>query len=188
MFYDPEGFSPKSKFFFNPDDVIIFNASRLLLLFETAKKLNIKKGIDLEKLAYYDFLAANPFLLIDEKHPSRLELEMEGFKPNKLEYVGAEQRFRTKRLSLKQYLALLLSKGLIKLENEDGKIVFYITAMGIEIAGKFSSMYAIAYRKSADCVISILKKYSDTKLTEEADKWFSKPFQIDLIDLVDAHE
>lgn len=177
------------KFFFSPEDAIIFNASRLLLLFETINKLTPEQAIDLDRLSYYDFFAANPFLLIDKSNPHWLDLELEGFKPNKIEYIGTAQRFRTKRLSIKQYLALLLSKGLLKLENSDDKIVFNITLIGVETASKFNSTYAITYRKSASYIISKLKSYSDTKLSEDAKKWLeAKQFQVDLIDMVEENE
>ncbi len=176
----------KSKFFFSPEDAFIFNASRLLLLFETINNLTPNQDIDLDRLSYYDFFAANPFLLIDKTDPHFLDLELVGFKSNKIEYIGTAQRFRTKRLLVKQYLAILLSKGLLTLENRDEKLLFKITELGVITAGKFNSPYADAYRKSACFIISKLKIYSDTKLSEDAIKWLeNKPFQVDLIDMVD---
>jgi DNA-binding PadR family transcriptional regulator len=176
----------QSKFFFSPEDAIVFNTSRLLLLFETINNLTPNQDVDLDRLSYYDFFAANPFLLIDKADPHFLDLELMGFKSNKIEYIGTAQRFRTKRLSVRQYLAILLSKGLITIENRDEKLIFTITELGVKTANKFNSAYADAYRKSASFIISKLKTYSDTKLSENATKWLeTKPFQIDLIDMVD---
>jgi len=180
---------PQSKFFFSPEDAIIFNSSRLLLLFETLNQLNPKQSVDLDRLSYYDFFSANPFLIIDKKNPIYIELEMEGFRPNKLEYVGTKQRFRTKRLSIKQYISLLLSRGLVRIENKDGRLLFKITDLGTETASKFCSPYADAYRKSAMYVVKFLRSYSDTKLTEDAATWLDcKPIEFDLIDMVEDDE
>lgn len=180
----------KSKITFSPEDAIVFNSSRLLLLLDVLNDLGVKKGVDLERLSYYDFFAANPFLIIGKDDPCRLELEIEGFEPNKLEYLSSDQRYRTKRTLIKQYLSLLLSKGLIKILNMDGKILYEITPLGIEISSKINSMYAIAYKKSVTCVVKMLKGYSDTRLWEKASKWLeAKSFQVDLYDMVDdRHE
>ncbi len=180
----------KSKIIFSPEDATVFNSSRLLLLLDVLNDLGVKKGVDLERLSYYDFFAANPFLIIGKDDPCRLELEMEGFEPNKLEYISSDQRYRTKRTLIKQYLSLLLSKGLIKVLNMEGKILYEITSLGVEISSKINSMYAIAYKKSVTCVVKMLKGYSDAQLWEKASEWLeAKSFQVDLYDMVDdKHE
>lgn len=176
----------KSKIIFSPEDVTLFNSSRLLLLFEALTELGIKHGTGLERLCYYDFFAANPFLIVNREDPSWLELEIEGFESNKLEYVSTAQRYRTKRESIKQYLSLLLSKGLIKVKNQGGRILYEITSSGIEISNNMDSLYAMAYRKSAEIVVKKLKDFSDKKLWENASKWLeAKSFQVDLYDLVE---
>jgi len=176
----------ESKIIFSPEDDAIFNSSRLLLFFEVLHKLKPNQGIDLERVCYYDFFAANPFLIVGKDDPLRLELELEGFEPNKLEYISTAQRFRTKRGFMKQYFSLLLSKGLISVENQDGKILYKITSRGIDIASKITSMYAIAYRKSVTFVVKKLKDYSDKRLWEEASLWLeAKSFQVDLYDMVE---
>ncbi len=180
----------KSKIIFSPEDATVFNSSRLLLLLDVLNDLGVKKGVDLERLSYYDFFAANPFLIIGKDDPCRLELEIEGFEPNKLEYMSSDQRYRTKRTLIKQYLSLLLSKGLTKVLNMDGKILYEITPLGIEISSRINSMYAIAYKKSVTCVVKMLKGYSDAQLWEKASEWLeAKSFQVDLYDMVDdRHE
>jgi hypothetical protein len=176
----------ESKIIFSPEDDVIFNSSRLLLFFEVSRNIKPDQGTDLERVAYYDFFAANPFLIVGKDDPLRLELELEGFEPNKLEYISTPQRFRTKRASLKQYLSMLLSKGLISIENSDGKILYRITQRGMDVAGKISSLYAIAYRKSVAFVLKKLKDYSDKRLWEEASLWLeAKSFQVDLYDMVE---
>ena len=175
----------ESKIAFSPEDDAIFNSSRLLLFFEVLHKMKPDRGADLERVCYYDFFAANPFLIVSEGDPFRLELELEGFEPNKLEYLSTAQRFRTKRASIKQYLSLLLSKGLISIENLDGKILYKITQRGIGAANRINSLYAIAYRKSVSGVIKKFRDYSDKQLWEEASLLLeAKSFQVDLYDMV----
>ena len=91
---------------------------------------------------------------------------------------------------MKQYLSLLLTKGLIRIINTDGRILYTITPLGIEISGKINSLYAIAYRKSVSFIAKMLKGYSDTQLWEKASEWLeAKSFQVDLYDMVeDSHE
>ena len=68
----------------------------------------------------------------------------------------------------------------------DGKILYAITPLGIEISSKISSMYAIAYRKSVALIVKMLKGYSDTQLWEKASEWLeAKSFQVDLYDMVE---
>ena len=177
----------KSKIIFSPEDAVIFNSSRLLMLFDVLDRMKIKNGIDMERLCYYDFFAANPFLILSKEDPMRLEIEIEGFEPNKLEYMSTPQRYRTKRASIKQYLSLLLSKGLIKVINKEGKILYEITQLGVEVSGKINSMYAMAYRKSVSCVVRMLKNLSDRQLSEKASEWLeARSFQVDLYDMVDG--
>ena len=178
-----------SKIIFSPEDAIVFNSSRLLLLFEVLNELKVKNGLDLERLCYYDFFSANPFLIITKEDPLHLEIEVEGFEPNKLEYVSTAQRYSTKRVSIKQYLSLLLSKGLITVVNKNGKLLYEITQLGIETSKKINTLYAFAYKKSVSCIVKKLKEYSDKQLGEKASEWLeAKSFQVDLYDMVDTNE
>ncbi|GAG51878.1 unnamed protein product, partial [marine sediment metagenome] len=79
----------KSKLLFSPEDVTLFNSARLLILFEILENLGIKKGIDLERLSYYDFFAANPFLIITENDPLWLDLEIAGFETYTIGYISS---------------------------------------------------------------------------------------------------
>jgi hypothetical protein len=174
----------KSRLSFSAEDDLVFNAARLLLLLDELSELS-EKGIDIERLSYYDFFAANPYVILSEDDPARLDFELEGFEPNKLEYSSSAQRFSSKRESIKQYLAVLLSRDLMDASNCEGKIVFKITESGKEVAKKINSMYALAYRKSVEFVIKRLKDLSDTKLWDFSRTWLeAKSFQIDLYETV----
>ncbi len=179
----------KKRIKYNPEDDLLFNSSRLLILFEVLDELKFSDGIDMERLSYYDFFAANPFLIFEKDDPVYFELELIGFESNKLEYLSTAQLYRTKRASIKQYLAYLVCKNLIKLENIDGRIVFKITELGLDMSKGLISLYALAYRASLSIVVQKLKKYSDKKLWENASIWLeSKTFQIDLYDGVSDFE
>lgn len=169
---------------FSAEDDLVFNSARLLLLFEELSKQS-DKGIDIEKLTYYDFFAANPFVILsDDDSSARLDFELEGFVPNKLDYSSAAQRYSSKRESMKHYLAVLLCRGLICVTNEDAKIQFKVTEKGLSVVGQIHTMYSLAYRKSVRYVIKRLKDYSDTRLWESSRKWLeAKAFQIDLYDM-----
>ena len=78
----------KRKIIISPEDATLFNSSRLLLLFEILNESGKKSLLGLERICYYDFFASNPFLVINRDDPLWLELEIEGFEPNKLEYVN----------------------------------------------------------------------------------------------------
>ena len=175
----------KFKIAFRPEDDALFNSTRLLIFFEIYNKIRPLDGIDLERLCYYDFFAANPFIITEKNDPLWLELELEGFDSCKLEYLSTAQRYRTKRESIKQYLALLLAKGLISVENTEGKLLYQITPKGLGISCQLSSMYAIAYRRSVKFIVRELKRYKDSELWENASRWLeAKTFQIDLYDTV----
>lgn len=175
----------KFKIAFSPEDDSLFNSTRLLIFFEVFNKIKPLEGIDLERLCYYDFFAANPFIITEKNDPLWLELELEGFDPCKLEYLSTAQRYRTKRESIKQYLALLLAKGLISIENTEGKLLYQITPKGLGVSCQLSSMYAIAYRRSVKFIVRELKRYKDSELWENASRWLeAKSFQIDLYDTV----
>jgi DNA-binding PadR family transcriptional regulator len=178
-----------AKTVFSPEDDLLFNSSRLLLFFEAFNNLKPLDGIDRERLCYYDFFASNPFIITKREDPLWLQLEMEGLDPCKLEYLSTAQRYRTKRESIKQYLALLVAKALISVQNEDGRILYQITQLGVETSHKITSMYAVTYRKSVQYIIRALEKYKDSELWENASKWLeAKSFQIDLYNTVEEKD
>lgn len=161
---------------------MLFNSARLLILFRVVYDLRIN-GVDMERLSYYDFISANPFLMISEDDPAYLDMELIGFNTKTIAYISSSQRYRTKRFNFKQYLAVLLAKGLIHVTNADGKLIFSITEEGKYAEKEIQTMYSIAYRKSAKFVIIKLKNLSDKKLWENASTWLkAKSFQLDLYD------
>jgi len=182
--------NPMKRLLLSPEDFTLFNSARLLLLLKGVDELGIEEGVDLERLSYYDFFAANPFLMIMEDDPSRIDLEVAGFETHTIEYISSSQRYRTKRSHLKQYLSVLLAKELIDVSNTNRKLYYKITQNGIEYTNEMKTMYACAYKESVLHIIKKLKRLSDKRLWEEASKWLeAKSFQVDLYDMLgEKHE
>jgi hypothetical protein len=180
----------KEKLLLNPDDFNTFNVARLLIVFEVLKFDFKSDGIGLERLSYYDFFAANPFLLTITDFEMKRELEYIGFETITIGYLSSSQRYRTKRASLKQYLAILVSKRLIRISNQNGRLLYQITDFGVLQSKQLTSLYAIAYRKSLKIIINKFKGYSDKKLWDEASNLLeAQSFQVDLFEMRgDGHE
>lgn len=178
-----------NKIIFSPEDSIFFNAARLLIFFRTIYDLDSNKGIDLERLIYYEFFSANPFLVFSEEDPEWLDLQIFGFEIKTIEYLSSSQIYQTRRTSMRIYLSFLLSRDLIFVSNYNGKLNYYITNLGLEVSNNLNSFYSIRYRKSISLIIKKLKNYSDKKLWEESSKWLeAKSFQVDLYDMVDSDD
>ena len=56
----------KYKIHFSSEDEDIFNASRLLILFDVLNKSAKYKSVGIERIPYYDFFSANPFLIFNK--------------------------------------------------------------------------------------------------------------------------
>ena len=62
---------------FGQKNSLEFRLAQLLLLFEVAGVVDHPLGLD--RLGYYDFFAANPFLVVGESDQSRVDLRLAGF-------------------------------------------------------------------------------------------------------------
>jgi hypothetical protein len=169
---------------FSPEAEDLFNSARLLLLFHVLNEKGNAQGISIERIAYYDFFSAQPFLVFGKGNEEiKLELLLQGFETNTLSYISSSQRFTNRRAKLKHYLAGLLMRDLITLKNIDGHLLYLITEKGKETALLFKSLYTSAYKRSAEIIISKLSRMSDTGLAQSAREWLKgEPFIIDLYD------
>jgi hypothetical protein len=166
-----------------PEALRQFRLARLLVLLDVAATQKPIKPLDIERLAFYDFFAASPFLILGEEDPERQDVLLAGFSSNSLSYNSSAQRFTNRRARLQHDLTLLISYALLEVENVQGRIAYHITDRGSEIAGDLHALYAAAYRDSASLVIRRLNKLSDKKLREEARRWLrAEGFLIDLYD------
>jgi len=169
---------------FSAEDEDLFNSARLLLLFDVLEGHGIKGGINIERAAYYDFFSAQPFLVLGKGEKDiKFELLYEGFESTTIGYISSSQRFTNRREKLKHYLAGLLVRNLIQVNNVNSQLLYSITEEGKYVATQFKSLYTKAYKKSAGIIIKKLSKMSDKKLTDNAREWLrAEPFLIDLYD------
>ncbi len=165
-----------------PDDIVEFRLAQLLLLLDTIHRTGLRAPT-IERLGYYDFFAANPFLILNNEDDGRLEMILAGFEPRSLSYNSSAQRFTNRRSRLQHDLATLTAWGSVLPFNSDGSVIYEIADSGREFAERFSSMYARAYRKSAQIIVRRLSRLSDRQLTIETKKWLrAEHFMIDLFD------
>jgi len=169
---------------FSAEGEDLFNSARLLMLFNTFDEIGDSTGINIERVAYYDFFSAQPFLVFTEDDAdSKLELLIDGFEATTIGYISSSQRFTNRREKLKHYLAGLLMRDLIDVRNIDGQLLYCITKKGKETAVKFKTLYSLAYKKSSAIIIKKLARLSEKKLSDNAREWLrAEPFIIDLYD------
>lgn len=171
-----------------PEDDVVFRLAQLLLLL-TALERTKQPGVALERLGYYDFLTANPLLVLtDTSDPDRKRLLIAGFDGRALSYASPAQRFTTRRERLQHDLALLVAYGLVT-PTVDKSVLYSVTAAGVELAGQFTAIYARSYRLAAEIVLRRLSKLSDRALRESVRKWITigqdgtRPEALDLLDV-----
>lgn len=165
-----------------PETLDAFRLGQLLLLLDVAAELRATP-VDIDRLGYYDFFAANPFLVISEDDPARVELELAGFEVRNLDYQSSSQRFSNRRARLQHDLAWLLARDLVDVAGSGGRVGYQLTGRGTELAVRFTALYALAYRESAAHVVRKLKALSDTRLRNNAKQWLrAESLLIDLYD------
>lgn len=172
-----------------PEDDVVFRLAQLVLLLASLRELD-PPGASIERLGYYDFLVANPMLVLaDEGDRDRKRLLMAGFDGRALSYASPAHRFTTRRERLQHDLALLVAYGLVA-PTVDKSVLYAATAEGVELAGKFSAVYARSYRLSAEILLGRLRRLSDTRLREAVKTWTAtaldsaRPEALDLLDAI----
>jgi hypothetical protein len=173
-----------------PEDDVIFRLAQLLLLLASLPRLG-QPGISLERLGCYDFLVANPLLMLtDENDADRRRLLMAGFDGRALSYASPAHRFTTRRERLQHDLALLVAYGLVA-PAVDKAVLYAVTHAGLDLANRFTAVYARSYRLSAEILVRRLSRLSDKRLSEAVRAWTTvgreapRPEALDLLDTVD---
>lgn len=164
-----------------PEDHNAFRLAQLVLLLDVAADL--KKSIaTLERLGYYDFFSASPFVVVghdSQRDSDRLALKLAGFVEGQLSYASTGQRWVSRRRRLQHDLALLLSYGLVSFQAG----TFGLTGAGRELASQLVTVYADAYRVSAAVTIRRLSRLSDRALNESVQRWLGASWlTVDLLD------
>jgi hypothetical protein len=147
------------------------------------------KPLDIERLGFYDFFAANPFLVVPSDEGAGTRLILAGFDSRTLGYQSSFHRFATRRQRMRFDLSRLVAYGLVEASAPGGKVVFTVTSSGASLCESLTSLYALAYRESAQVIITRLNKLSDRRLHDQAGNWLqAKAFLIDLFDTARSYE
>lgn len=165
-----------------PEDLDEFRQARLLLLLAMLTSTRPSVRPDLERLSFYDFFSANPFLLATDEQTTAT-LSLAGFDATNLSYQSSGQRFANNRARLQFDLAVLTARGLVSLEVRDRRVTYSSTPTGTAVGASLRSMYADSYRRSAAIVFDRLRRMSDAALRREAKSWLrADALMIDLYD------
>ena len=157
-----------------PEESTVFRVAQLVLLLATAEETSISVT-NLDRLAYFDFFAANPFVILDgesaEKDANdRLALRLVGFTDGQVTYGSIGHRFTTRRERIRHDLALLVSRGLVQVLSDR----YAITPEGAEFANELQTFYAEAYRCAARIVFKRFNGLSEKRLRLKAEKLIGK--------------
>lgn len=167
-----------------PDDLDEFRLARLLLLLNVVHEHASAKPLDIERLGYYDFFAANPFLVFDNKSPEYKAMVLAGFESKNLSYQSSAQRFTNRRGRLQHDLSRLVAYNLAGAIVSHGRVTYAITASGQKFTSQLQALYALAYQRSARIVVKKLGALSDRRLEDDAKHWLrAESLMIDIFDV-----
>jgi len=167
---------------FVPEDSRTFRMARLLIVLSTARR-NGRLIASLDRLAYYEFFADNPWVVVSGDSEADVAdqdtLILAGFSPTQLSYASTGQRFASRRERIRADLADLIAYGLAGIDGTD----FIITSRGEETVEGLQSSYADGLRASAEVVLRRLVRLSGKRLEEEVEAWVGHSWL--LLDLFD---
>lgn len=154
-----------------PEDHMRFRLAQLVLLLVEIAPADAK-GLDLERIGYYDFFAANPFAMIEQTNVrDRARLHRASFDESQLSYASTGSRFANRRQRLQHDLAFLVAYGLVTPRSGG----YGSTERGAHVAETFTALYADQYRESVRVVHHHLKRLSDSQLAASARNWLRTP-------------
>jgi len=155
----------------SPEDHTVFRLAQLAILLDEITPRD-SKGIDLERVAYYDFFAANPFAIFEDGDISeRARLHRAAFDERQLSYASTGSRFANRRRRLQHDFALLIAYGLATPRGGG----YAIAERGTDFVAELTALYAEQYRESVRVVHTRLKRLSDTQLAIAARRWLQTP-------------
>lgn len=154
-----------------PEEHTTFRLAQLVILLGEVAPAG-GRTIDLETLGYYDFFAANPFVIVNpEDARDRARLHQAAFDERQLTYASSGSRFANRRKRLQHDFALLVAYGLAE-RRADG---YGQTERGAEFVDDLTALYVDQYRESVTVVHARLKSLSATALARRAREWLSTP-------------
>lgn len=161
----------------------VFRLAQLVVLLSVTSEVG-KPVSNIDRLGYYDFFAANPFVVVPthgkpRDEGDRLKLKLAGFTEDQLSYASTGQRWVSRRRRLQHDLARLVAYGLVAFD--EGTID--LTDAGAALASQMSTIYADAYRTSATVVVRRLALMSELKLRRSVQTWLGTSWlNVDLLD------
>nr|WP_206439426.1 ABC-three component system middle component 2 [Streptomyces scabichelini] len=153
-----------------PEDEVQFRLAQLLLLMDALASQDLP-GATLERIGYYDFLSANPFLVVDPDSREASLLRLAGFDPRTLSYASSGQRFTSRRERIQHDLALLVAYGCCTASAQEGSLMYSITDGGRRLSSQLTTTYATSFSTAAEMIVRKLKRMSDTRLRKESASW-----------------
>jgi len=165
-----------------PEDSRTFRMARLLLLLSTARH-DGRRVESLDRLAYYEFFADNPWVVVDGDSTAddrdRDTLRLAGFARTQLSYASTGQRFASRRARIRADFAQLVAYELATLDGTQ----FRITDRGDATSNELQSSYAAAYRTSASVVLRRLVSLGQRALQKRVEEWLGQSWL--LLDLLE---
>lgn len=159
-----------------PEERSVFRIAQLALLLAVAEEMNAKLT-NIDRVAYFDFFAANPFVVFDGESPDkdardRLTLRLAGFNERQVTYGAVGHRFATRRKRIQHDLAMLVARGLAQVTPDS----YAVTALGIEFSKALTTVYADAYRTAAVIVFRRFGGLSESRLRAKSEKLLGAPW------------
>lgn len=154
-----------------PEEHTTFRLAQLVILLGEVAPAG-GRTIDLETLGYYDFFAANPFVIVDQEDTrDRARLHQAAFDERQLTYASSGSRFANRRKRLQHDCALLVAYGLAE-RRSDG---YGQTDRGSEFVEGLTALYVDQYCESVTVVHARLKSLSASALARQAREWLKTP-------------
>jgi hypothetical protein len=154
-----------------PEDFVAFRLAQLAILLSEVTPEGTK-AIDLERLGYYDFFAANPFVIFEANDRlQHAQLHRASFDERQLSYASTGSRFANRRKRLQHDVALLVAYDLVGPRGGG----YGITPSGQQFVDSLAALYVDQYRDSIRVVHSRLRQLSDAQLARAAQQWLTTP-------------
>lgn len=154
---------------FRPEDDPVFRMAQLLIVLSELGET----GETMDRLAYVDFLASHPFLVVETSSADREHLVLLGFETASLDYLSPSHLFATRRELVAQDLARLVAYGFAIATGDLRRPRYASTSAGRSSSDQITSMYAVAVRASAKIVARAVRRLSDKALAAAAREWIA---------------
>jgi hypothetical protein len=167
------------------EDFVAFRLAQLAILLSEVAPVG-GAVLDLERLGYYDFFAANPFAVFGPvDRLQHAQLHQASFDERQLSYASTGSRFANRRKRLQHDVALLIAYGLAGPRGGG----YGITSGGKVFVDSLSALYVDQYRESIRVVHERLRHLSDTQLARASKRWLTTPsLLLDLYGAADSDQ